>query len=115
MVSLTVEDEERGLQNNLQSFEHILDFNRESRKLAWDSWEQHHNAVITYSVQKQNQNELIGYERDGTVVPYEGWFDPTKERRPRPKVNLDEETNSVWKLLVENINSECIDGTDRWR
>jgi hypothetical protein len=34
MVSLTVEDEERGLQNNLQSFEHILDFNRESRKLA---------------------------------------------------------------------------------
>jgi hypothetical protein len=46
-------------------------------------------------VQKQNQNELIGYERDGTVVPYEGWFDPTKERRPRPKVNLDEETNSV--------------------
>jgi hypothetical protein len=37
-------------------------------------------------------------------------FDPIGPSKP--KVNLDEETNRVWKLLLENINSEGIDGTD---
>ncbi|KAE8098472.1 hypothetical protein FH972_016532 [Carpinus fangiana] len=91
----------------VEEFKH-LDFNRESRKLAREQ----HNAVVPYSMQKQEQNALVIYKKDGVVVPYKGLFDPTKKRRPRPKVNLDEETNRVWKLLLENINSEGIDGTD---
>jgi hypothetical protein len=91
----------------VEEFKH-LDFNRESRKLVREQ----HNAVVPYSMQKQEQNALIIYKKDGVVVPYKGLFDPTKKRRPRPKVNLDEETNRVWKLLLENINSEGIDGTD---
>lgn len=91
----------------VEEFKH-LDFNRESRKLAREK----HNAVVAYSMQKHEQNVLVIYKKDGAVVPYEGLFDPTKKRRPRPKVNLDDETNRVWKLLMENINSEGIDGTE---
>lgn len=63
-------------------------------------------------MQYQDHSALVLYKRDGTVVPYEGWFAPIKKRRPRPKVDLDEETNRVWTLLMGNINSEGIDGTD---
>lgn len=83
---------------------------------------QEHNAIVQYKAgyqQKQNalvpynmKNALVPYERDGTVVPFEGRFNPVKKRRPRPKVDLDEETNKVWKLLMWNINSEGVDGTD---
>lgn len=71
-----------------------------------------HNALVPYFMRQQEQNALVLYRRDGTVVPFEGQFDPAKKRRPRPKVELDEETNRVWKLLLEDINSEGIDGTD---
>ena len=60
---------------------------------------------------RQEQHALAIYKKDGVVVPYKGLFDPTKKRH-QSKVNLDEETNRVWKLLLENINSEGIDGTD---
>ncbi|XP_076916157.1 DNA glycosylase/AP lyase ROS1-like [Bidens hawaiensis] len=58
------------------------------------------------------KNALVVYQQDRTLVPYEGLFNPTKKRKRRPKVDLDEETNRVWMLLLENINSEGIDGTD---
>lgn len=32
---------------------------------------------------------------------YEG-FDPIKRRKPRPKVDLDQETNRLWNLLRGN-------------
>ncbi|KAI3797618.1 hypothetical protein L1987_32878 [Smallanthus sonchifolius] len=35
-----------------------------------------------------------------------------KIRKPRPKVDLDDETSRVWRLLLEDINSEGVDGTD---
>ncbi|KAE8666284.1 Protein ROS1 [Hibiscus syriacus] len=73
-----------------------LDINREEQ-----------NAIVPYNIKYKEQNALVLY-RDGTIVQ----FGPTKKRRPRPKVELDEETNRVWKLLLENINSEGIDGTD---
>lgn len=40
------------------------------------------------------------------MVPYS----PLKKQRP--KVDLDEETNKVWKLLMLDINSHGVDGTD---
>lgn len=91
----------------VEQFKH-LNINRESSNVSLLQ----HNAVVPYSMQNQEHNALVLYKRDGTVVPFEGWFDPIKKRRPRPKVDLDEETNRVWKLLLENINSQGIDGTD---
>lgn len=81
-----------------------LDINRESSKYAY----QQQNAIAPYTAKNEEQNALVLYGGDGPLVS----FDPTKKRRPRPKVDLDEETNRVWKLLLGNINSEGIDGTD---
>lgn len=81
-----------------------LDINRESSEFAY----QEQNTVTPCTAKNEEQNALVLYRRDGPLVS----FDPTKKRRPRPKVDLDEESNRVWKLLLENINSEGIDGTD---
>ncbi|EPS64413.1 hypothetical protein M569_10368, partial [Genlisea aurea] len=56
-------------------------------------------------------NALVPYQRSGAVVPFDDSSAP-KRRKQRPKVDLDDETTRVWKLLLENINSEGIDGTD---
>ncbi|KAJ7971492.1 Transcriptional activator DEMETER-like protein [Quillaja saponaria] len=85
-----------------------LDINRETRNFAF----QEHNALVPYNMRNQRQNALVIYGRDGAIIPFEGSFDPIRKLRPRPKVDLDEETNRVWKLLLQNINSESIDGTD---
>jgi endonuclease III len=91
----------------VEQFKH-LNINREGSNFA----QLQHNAVVPYNTQNQEHNALVLYKRDGTVVPFEGLFDPIKKRRPRPKVDLDDETNRVWKLLLENINNQGIDGTD---
>ncbi|XP_027363218.1 protein ROS1-like [Abrus precatorius] len=66
------------------------------------------NAVVPYN--QQNQNSLI--HGDGAIVPFQGPFEPIKKQHPRPKVDLDDETDRVWKLLMLDINSHGIDGTD---
>ncbi|KAL3754097.1 hypothetical protein ACJRO7_001359 [Eucalyptus globulus] len=87
-----------------------LDINRETDGIQ--------NSLASYEMTNHEHNALVLYKRDGTVVPFDNSFGPMKKRRPRPKVDLDEETGRVWKLLLENINSEGIDGTDeekaRW-
>lgn len=80
-----------------------LDINKECSNVEYRE-----RALVPYIMQKQEHNAIVVYRRDGTIVP----FNPTKKRRPRPKVELDEETGRVWKLLMGNINSEGIDGTD---
>ncbi|KAK9290642.1 hypothetical protein L1049_008815 [Liquidambar formosana] len=98
-----------------------LDINKESNKFAYQEHNalvlyntryQGQNALVPYNMGNQEQNALVLYHRDGTVVPFEGSFDPIKKRRPRPKVDLDDETTRVWKLLLANIDSEGINGTD---
>ncbi|XWS59542.1 hypothetical protein CRYUN_Cryun08bG0131100 [Craigia yunnanensis] len=86
----------------VEQFNH-LDIEREGIPIPY----QEQNALVPYNMRYQEHNALILYT-DGTIVP----FGPTKKQRLRPKVDLDEETNRVWKLLLENINSEGIDGTD---
>lgn len=80
-----------------------LDINKESNNLAYTE-----RALVPYNMQNQEHNAIVVYGRDGTIVPYS----PIKKRRPRPKVELDEETGRVWKLLMGNINSDGIDGLD---
>ncbi|KAI3442868.1 ENDO3c domain-containing protein [Psidium guajava] len=93
----------------INQLEH-LDINRETDGIQ--------NALASYEMTNHEHNAIVLYKRDGTVVPFDNSFGPMKRRRPRPKVDLDEETSRVWKLLLENINSEGIDGTDeekaRW-
>ncbi|KAJ8759123.1 hypothetical protein K2173_004130 [Erythroxylum novogranatense] len=47
----------------------------------------------------QDQKTLVPYKGDGTIVPYVA-FELIKRHKPRPKVDLDPETDRVWKLLM---------------
>ncbi|KAI4300415.1 hypothetical protein L6164_033798 [Bauhinia variegata] len=42
------------------------------------------------------------------MIPFDSSFDPIRKQRPCPKVDLDEETNRVWALLMSNINNDGI-------
>ncbi|ESQ40479.1 hypothetical protein EUTSA_v10012472mg [Eutrema salsugineum] len=44
----------------------------------------------------------------GAIVP----SNPVKKGRARAKVDLDNETHTVWKLLMDNIDSQGVDGSD---
>ncbi|KAI3822572.1 hypothetical protein L1987_10164 [Smallanthus sonchifolius] len=70
------------------------------------------HAVVPYISGYREKNALVLYQHDRSLVPYEGLFNPMKKKKQRPKVDLDDETNRVWMLLLENINSNGIDGTD---
>ncbi|KAK6942660.1 Permuted single zf-CXXC unit [Dillenia turbinata] len=71
-----------------------------------------YNTLVPYYIEDQEQSAMVLYHRDGTVVPFDSSLFPFRKRKPRPKVDLDEETTRVWKLLLENIDNEGIDGTD---
>ncbi|KAL7184863.1 hypothetical protein ACSBR2_026916 [Camellia fascicularis] len=57
----------------------------------------------------QEENALVPYKGGGTMVP----FDPIKKRKPRPKVDLDPETNRIWKLLMEKEGNEGTEVEDK--
>lgn len=74
--------------------------------------EQDRNAVISYVSEYHEKNAMVLYQQHGSLVRYEGLFNPIKKTKPRPKVDLDDETTRVWRLLLEDINSQGVDGTD---
>ncbi|CAK8571416.1 unnamed protein product [Lathyrus sativus] len=75
----------------------------------------HNVEALTEQFRQLNINtgakELALYGQSA-LVPFQGSFDPIKKQRPRPKVDLDEETDRVWKLLLLDINHDGVDGTD---
>ncbi|KAL8090302.1 transcriptional activator DEMETER-like isoform X2 [Apium graveolens] len=60
---------------------------------------------------EQEQHALVPYNGSSTIVPYEQ-FD-IKKRKPRPKVDLDPETDRIWKLLMGIEGSESAEATDK--
>ncbi|KAK6147135.1 hypothetical protein DH2020_018047 [Rehmannia glutinosa] len=84
-----------------------LDLNAEGNQSSAEK----QNAFMAYHRHYQLQHALVPFQRGGAVIPFDGSFNQVR-RRPRPKVDLDDETTRVWRLLLENINSEGIDGTD---
>ncbi|XP_073052535.1 DNA glycosylase/AP lyase ROS1-like isoform X1 [Primulina eburnea] len=70
------------------------------------------SAIVPCHTFYQEQYALVPYQRGGAVIPFDNSCNQVKRRRPRPKVELDGETIRVWQLLLENINSEGIDGDD---
>ncbi|XP_022549366.2 transcriptional activator DEMETER [Brassica napus] len=59
------------------------------------------NLYIGDESRKQEQNALVPYKGDGAVVPYEA-----KTKKPRPKVDLDDETTRIWNLLMGKEGKE---------
>lgn len=43
----------------------------------------------------QKENAIVLYKGDGAIIPY-----GIKKQKARPKVDLDSETERVWKLLM---------------
>ncbi|PON34206.1 DNA glycosylase [Parasponia andersonii] len=62
-------------------------------------------------LQQPDQNALVLYKGNRAVVPYEG-FEFIKKRKPRPKVDLDPDTNRIWNLLMGKEGIEDLEGTD---
>ncbi|KAG8380597.1 hypothetical protein BUALT_Bualt06G0032000 [Buddleja alternifolia] len=60
---------------------------------------------------RKEQNALVPFRGDGAIVPYEE-FNPVKKRRPRPRVDLDPETNRLWNLLMGKEGSESAERMD---
>ncbi|KAH9601925.1 hypothetical protein KSS87_014754 [Heliosperma pusillum] len=86
-----------------------LDINREKSKISRKRLKK---SIVPYQADKQQQNALVLYGKDGSIVPFEGPFNPINKRRQRARVDLDDETTRVWRLLLENIDNEGISGTD---
>lgn len=76
----------------------LLDINRENSE----------TSLVPYSMKCQGNEMILFSSGAGAIVP----LTPVKKRRARPKVDLDSETDRVWKLLLENIDSEGINGSD---
>nr|KYP41976.1 Transcriptional activator DEMETER [Cajanus cajan] len=59
----------------------------------------------------EGQKALVPYNGDRSVVPFQE-FELAKKLKPRPKVDLDQETERTWKLLMGKGGSEGPEGTD---
>ncbi|XP_015941185.1 transcriptional activator DEMETER isoform X1 [Arachis duranensis] len=60
----------------------------------------------------EGQKALVPYMPDASIIPYqESQF--VKKQKPRPKVDLDPETERTWKLLMGKQGSEHFEGTDK--
>ncbi|XP_077241219.1 protein ROS1A-like [Tasmannia lanceolata] len=100
------------------NFKHILDARFQSQAITRVS-DPRDEIVQPWNISEsskfvtaQTQNALVPYGGDGKMVLYEGPFDHTKKRHPRPKVDLDPETNRVWKLLMSKEGTEDTERMD---
>lgn len=64
------------------------------------------------SLDIEEQGALVPYKGNGALVPYEA-YDLAKSRKPRPKVDLDPETNRLWNLLMGKEGSEYKETMDK--
>ncbi|KAK4431093.1 Transcriptional activator DEMETER [Sesamum alatum] len=62
-------------------------------------------------IERKEQSALVPYRGDGAIVPFEE-FDPVKKRKPRPRVDLDPETNRLWNLLMGKEGSASAETMD---
>lgn len=59
----------------------------------------------------EGQKALVPYNGDRSVVLYQE-FELVKKHKPRPKVDLDPETEKTWKLLMGKGGSEGLEETN---
>ncbi|CAN6572800.1 unnamed protein product [Malus baccata var. baccata] len=119
----TVGPTQAGIDNVLQEKDALYDYQQPSAKaigftvrryttLPDDIVHKFNNLNLNGRCSKileHEQNALVPYKGDGAVVPYERFI---KKRKPRPKVELDPETNRIWNLLMGMEGSGGIEGND---
>uniref|UniRef100_A0A2P2KM56 Transcriptional activator DEMETER-like isoform X2 n=1 Tax=Rhizophora mucronata TaxID=61149 RepID=A0A2P2KM56_RHIMU len=60
----------------------------------------------------KDQKALVPFKTDGAIAPHDG-FALMRRHRPRPKAEIDPETERVWKLLMGKEGSEGLEETDK--
>lgn len=60
----------------------------------------------------EGQKALVPYKGSGSIVPHKD-SELAKEQKPRPKVDIDPETERTWKLLMGKEGSEDLEGTNK--
>lgn len=60
-------------------------------------------------IMNREERNIVVYEQNALVL-FQGSYDPVKKQHAN--VDLDEETNKVWKLLLSDLNPDGIDGTN---
>ncbi|CAI9273143.1 unnamed protein product [Lactuca saligna] len=92
----------------------------EKKQRALSGWRVERDEVsveyVTYKLQhmhiydekKKRENELVLYRGSNAIVP----FEPIKKKSQRPKVDLDPETDRLWRLLMGKEGSEGGGGGD---
>nr|XP_043614355.1 transcriptional activator DEMETER-like [Erigeron canadensis] len=66
-------------------------------------------ALCIYDENDKNKNALVPYKGNNAIIP----FEPIKKRKPRPKVDLDPETDRLWRLLMGKEGSEDTETLDK--
>ncbi|CAI9773962.1 unnamed protein product [Fraxinus pennsylvanica] len=79
-----------------------------------DRFEDLHIANNGKEIVGAEHSALVPYKRDGVIVPH-AEFNPLRKHKPRPKVDLDPETNRLWNLLMGKEGSESTETMDEER
>ncbi|KAI7730169.1 hypothetical protein M8C21_001457, partial [Ambrosia artemisiifolia] len=66
-------------------------------------------GLCIYEQKEKERNALVPYRGENAIIP----FEPIKKRKPRPKVDLDPETDRLWRLLMGNEGSEAAEAMDK--
>ncbi|KAI3758235.1 hypothetical protein L6452_05788 [Arctium lappa] len=66
-------------------------------------------GLSIYDNNEKRQNALVPYRGNNAIIP----FEPIKKRKPRPKVDLDPETDRLWRLLMGKEGSETTETLDK--
>ncbi|KAI3801100.1 hypothetical protein L1987_29202 [Smallanthus sonchifolius] len=66
-------------------------------------------GLCIYEGNEKERNALVPYKGDNAIIP----FELVKKRKPRPKVDLDPETDRLWKLLMGSEGSDATEAMDK--
>lgn len=59
--------------------------------------------------EKKDRNALVPYRGNNAIIP----FEPIKKRKPRPKVDLDPESDRLWRQLMGPEGSTANETLDK--
>ncbi|PWA80060.1 DNA glycosylase [Artemisia annua] len=97
--------------NHFENLEFIDRMVEEDEHAIVPYFEDDEHALVPCLTRFQERNGVVLYE-ERSLVPFEDTYNIMTNGKLRPKVEIDDETNRVWRLLLEDINSQGIDGTD---
>nr|GEY23623.1 protein ROS1-like [Tanacetum cinerariifolium] len=98
--------------NHFENLEFINRMVEDDEHAIVPYFEEDEHALVPCLTRFQERNGVILYHQERSLVPFEDTYNIMTNGKLRPKVEIDDETSRVWRLLLEDINSQGIDGTD---